>query len=160
MPKATKNDKKSTKKQAYPPGSPPVPHHQLLTTSSSPPMPHHQRLTNTPNQQGLTNCPALPMVSSPTLPIEWAGGGSGSAGSIFRSFDTFCALKASKNHKRYRFFFRPNRARVGWRCGDIFIFSILFDLFKPRGIKQNKFWFLRFGRGRNSPPDDHQPPAL
>ena len=53
-----------------------------LATSSSPPAPHHQCLTNTPNQQGLTNCPALPMVSSPTYPIEWAGGGSGSAGSI------------------------------------------------------------------------------
>ena len=53
-----------------------------LATSSSPPAPHHQCITNTPSQQGLTNCSALPMVSSPTLPIEWAGGGSGSAGSI------------------------------------------------------------------------------
>ena len=46
-------------------------------TSSSPPA--------TPpasNQQGLTSCPDLPMTSSPTLPSEWAGGGSGSAGSI------------------------------------------------------------------------------
>ena len=69
MPKTTKNDEKKS----------------LTTspaTSSSPPIPHHQRLISTPNQQGLTNCPALPMVSSLTLPIEWAGGGSGSAGSI------------------------------------------------------------------------------
>ena len=49
------------------------PRHQFLTTSATPPA---------PNQQGFTNCPDLPIASSPTLPIEWAGGGSGSAGSI------------------------------------------------------------------------------
>ena len=43
------------------------PRHQFLTTSASPPA---------PNQQGLANFPDLPMSSSPTLPSEWAGGGS------------------------------------------------------------------------------------
>ena len=52
------------------------PRHQFLTTSASPPA---------PNQQGLANFPDLPMSSSPTLPSEWAGGGSGSAGSIRRA---------------------------------------------------------------------------
>ena len=52
------------------------PRHQFLTTSASPPA---------PNQQGLANFPDLPMSSSPTLPSEWADGGSGSAGSIRRA---------------------------------------------------------------------------
>ena len=53
------------------------PRHQFLTTSATPPA---------ANQQGLTNCPDLPMSSSPTtLPSEWAGDGSGSAGSICRA---------------------------------------------------------------------------
>jgi len=51
------------------------PRHQFLTTSATPPA---------TNQQGFTICPDLPIASSPTLPIEWAGGGSSSAGSIKR----------------------------------------------------------------------------
>ena len=52
------------------------PRHQVLTTRFSPPDPHHQVLTTSATP------PASHQPSSPTLPIQWAGGGPGSAGSI------------------------------------------------------------------------------
>ena len=48
------------------------PHHQFLPPATPP----------ASNERGLTSWPDLPMISSSTLPSEWAGGGSGSAGSI------------------------------------------------------------------------------
>ena len=55
------------------------PRHQVLTTRFSPPDPHHQVLTTSATP------PASHQPSSPTLPIQWAGGGPGSAGSIRRA---------------------------------------------------------------------------
>ena len=48
------------------------PRHQFLPPATPP----------ASNERGLTSWPDLPMTSSSTLPSEWAGGGSGSAGSI------------------------------------------------------------------------------
>ena len=48
------------------------PRHQFLPPATPP----------ASNERGLTSWPDLPMISSSTLPSEWAGGGSGSAGSI------------------------------------------------------------------------------
>ena len=72
-PKMSKNGGKKTKQNKNKNKPTHQPRHQFLTTSATPPA---------ANQQGFTNCPDLPMASSPTLPIEWAGGGAGSAGSI------------------------------------------------------------------------------